>query len=155
MDRENANFQKALSSVQEFTETRLIPMQLPWGEKADFQGVIDLITMKAYKGDGKTAEDIPADLQDAAEEAHMKLVEAAAEGDDTLLEKYLDKGELEPRGNSQGSGCRRSKECFRAGTGLLPPAAEIGIGPLLDTIISLMPSPLSAPAVIAKGKDGR
>jgi elongation factor G len=52
MDRENASFQKALASVQEQTEYRLIPMQLPWGEKAGFKGVIDLISMKAYQGDG-------------------------------------------------------------------------------------------------------
>jgi len=53
MDRENANFQKALASIQEFSEVRLVPVQLPWGEKQNFQGVIDLITMKAYKGEGK------------------------------------------------------------------------------------------------------
>ena len=87
MERENANFQKALASVQEFSDIRLIPIQLPWGEKAEFKGVIDLLTMKAYKGDGRTAVEIPAEFQSAAEEARMALVEAAAEGDDTLLEK--------------------------------------------------------------------
>ena len=96
MDRENANFAKSVSSVEEFagSETRLIPIQLPWGEKQAFQGVIDLLTMKAYKGDGKTVAEIPAEFKAAAEEARMKLVEAAAEGDDTLLEKYLDSGTL-------------------------------------------------------------
>ena len=94
MDRENANFQKSLTSVEEFSDIRLIPIQLPWGEKQDFQGVIDLLTMKAFKGVGKTAEEIPAEYKDAAEEARMKLVEAAAEGDDSLLEKYLDSGQL-------------------------------------------------------------
>ncbi len=64
-------------------------MQLPWGEKADFQGVIDLLTMKAYKGNGKTAVEIPAELKDEAEEARMVLVEAAAEGEDSLLENTL------------------------------------------------------------------
>jgi len=88
MDRENANFQKSLQSVEEFSETRLLPIQLPWGEKQDFKGVIDLITMKAYKGQGKTAEEIPAEFKDDAKKARMKLVEAAAEGDDALMEKF-------------------------------------------------------------------
>ena len=70
MERENANFQKALASIQEYSEIRLIPVQLPWGEKAAFQGVIDLISMKAYKGDGKSAVEIPAEFKAAAEEAH-------------------------------------------------------------------------------------
>ncbi|MGA9397770.1 MAG: GTP-binding protein, partial [Anaerolineaceae bacterium] len=151
MDRENANFQKALASVQEFSETRLIPVQLPWGEKQAFQGVIDLIELKAYKGDGKTTEAIPADLQKAAEEAHRNLVEAAAEGDDALMEKYFDKGELTHdeilKGLSAGiQKCTFIPVLVSAG------GNEIGIGPLLDTIIGLMPSPLTAPVVIAKGK---
>ena len=62
MERENANFQKALASLQEFSTIRLIPVQLPWGEKQAFQGVIDLLTMKAYKGNGKTPVEIPAEL---------------------------------------------------------------------------------------------
>ena len=94
MERENANFRKALATIQEFSATRIIPVQLPWGEKAGFQGVIDLVTMKALKGDGKTAVEIPDDLKAEAEEARTVLVEAAAEGEDALLEKYLDSGEL-------------------------------------------------------------
>ena len=62
MDRDNASYEKAFQSVRTvLDDVRLIPMQLPWGEKADFQGVIDLVTMKAYKGDGKTATEIPAE----------------------------------------------------------------------------------------------
>ena len=94
MERENANFKKALTTIQEFSSTRVIPVQIPWGEKASFQGVIDLISMKALKGDGKTVVDIPAELKDEADEARTVLVEAAAEGEDALLEKYLESGEL-------------------------------------------------------------
>ena len=94
LDRDNADFNKAIESVQEFSPTRLVPAQLPWGEKAAFKGVIDLISMKAYPNEGKAPQDIPADLKAAADEARMKLVEAAAEGEDALLEKYLDSGEL-------------------------------------------------------------
>src|SRR5512140_1310708 len=89
MDRDNADYRKALASVQEFSPTRLIPVQLPWGEKAAFKGVIDLLSMKAFADDSKTAQEIPADMKSAADEARMKLVEAAAEGEDALLEKYL------------------------------------------------------------------
>lgn len=94
MERENANFAKALASVQEYVDTRLVPMQLPWGEKQDFKGVIDLLTMKVLKGDGQTIMDIPVDLYEAANQAHVVLMEAAAEGDDALMEKYFENGEL-------------------------------------------------------------
>jgi elongation factor G len=94
MERENANFKKALASVQEHVDTRLVPMQLPWGEKSDFQGVIDLVTMKAYKGDGKVVAEIPAEFKEEAESYRVALVEAAAEGEDALLEKYFENGDL-------------------------------------------------------------
>jgi len=74
MDRDNANFQKALGTVAENFETRLIPVQLPWGERADFKGILDLLTMKAYSGAGSDGEDIPAEFSDAVEEARMELV---------------------------------------------------------------------------------
>jgi len=110
--------------------------------------------MKALKGDGKTVVDIPADLKDAAEEAHMKLVEAAAEGDDSLLEKYLESGELSAEEILSGL-----KEVVRS-CNFVPVfvssgAAEIGIQPLLDAIVTLMPSPAeTAPvqAVNARGE---
>jgi elongation factor G len=97
MDRENANFQKAMESVQEISEKRLIPVQLPLGDGGQsFEGVIDLLSMKAYKGEGKQSTDIPADMKAAAEEARSILIEAAAEGEDALLEKYLEGAELTP-----------------------------------------------------------
>ena len=68
MERDNANFEKVLKSVQEHVEARLIPLQLPWGEKANFNGVIDLLSMKALKGDGNEAVAIPAEFQEKAEE---------------------------------------------------------------------------------------
>jgi len=153
MDRENANYQKALSSVEEFSEIRLIPIQLPWGEKQNFQGVIDLITMKAYKGDGKTAMDIPAEFKADAETAHGKLVEAAAEGDDTLLEKYLESGQLNDEEVIKGlTNVVRSSSFIpvlvSAG------ASESGVARFLDAIVDLMPSPKDIPAVIAQGKAG-
>ncbi len=153
MDRENANFQKALSSVQEYSEIRLIPVQLPWGEKQDFQGVIDLLTLKAFRGNGKTAEEIPTDLQAAAKEAHTALMEAAAEGDDKLLEKYLDSGDLSPEEISRGL-----IEVIRNRTFVPVFAAagsnQIGIFPLLEAMINLFPSPAGREPIIVQGKGG-
>ena len=152
MDRENADFKRAMASVQEYSTTRLIPVQLPWGEKAACKGIIDLISMKAYAGEGKHAEEIPADYKAAAEEARMKLVEAAAEGEDALLEKYLESGELTNQELMRGL-----KAILRSQTYTLVFAAaaghEKGVLPLLDALISLMPSPKEIPA-LAQGKDG-
>ena len=101
MNRENADFRKAIASMQEISDARLIPVQLPWGEKHDFKGVIDLLTMKAYAGDGKEVSDIPDEYIDEAETARMELIEAAAEGEDELLMKYLEGEELTQK-RSQG-----------------------------------------------------
>ena len=81
MNRDNANFHKALESVEQISDPRLIPVGLPWGERQEFKGVIDLLNMKAYAGDGKKAEEIPADMVDEVEAARMELIEAAAEGE--------------------------------------------------------------------------
>src|SRR3990172_2937807 len=67
MNRDNANFAKALETVREISGMRLLPVQLPWGERADFKGVLDLLTMRAYQGDGKTVRDIPAEHMEAVE----------------------------------------------------------------------------------------
>lgn len=153
MDRDNANFQKALASVQEYSETRLIPMQLPWGEKQAFQGVIDLLAMKALKGDGKTVAEIPADLRKTAEDAHVALVEAAAEGEDALLEKYLENGELSNDEVYRGLRCGLRSGSFIP-VFVSAASAEIGLAPLLDAIIELMPSPADIGPAKAQGKDG-
>ena len=153
MERENANFQKSLTSVQEFSDVRLIPVQLPWGEKQDFKGVIDLLSMKAYKAEGKSAEEIPAEFKAEAEEARAKLVEAAAEGDDSLLEKYLESGALTDEEVIKGlSEVVRSCNYVP----VLVSAGSLGIGvlKLLDTIIDLMPSPKNVAPIMAQGKAG-
>ena len=153
MERENANFQKALDSVQQGSEIRLVPVQLPWGEKAAFKGVIDLLSMKAFPGDGKNPTEIPADMKAAADAARVTLVEAAAEGEDALLEKYLENGEL-----TQEEVTRGLCSIVRAGN-FVPVfvasgASEIGLAPILDAIISIMPNPADIPPVVAQGKDG-
>jgi len=153
MDRENADYQKAFNSVQDFSEKRLIAVQLPWGEKADFKGVIDLLTMKAYAGDGKSPEEIPAEMKDAAESAHMELVEAAAEGNDTLLEKYLEGGELSPDEIMSGLSAVIKSGAF-VPVLVSAAGAEVGIAPLLNALEKFLPSPDAGNVVVAKGKEG-
>ncbi len=150
MDRDNADFQKALGTVAESFETRLIPVQLPWGEKSDFKGVLDLLSMKAYAGVGKDGEEIPTEFSDDVEAARMELVEAAAEGDDELLMKYLDGEELSPAEIAAGL---RSAVLSGEFVPVFVTAAtsEIGMYPLADAIISMMPSPADRPAVEAEG----
>jgi elongation factor G len=153
MNRDNANFRKALDSVQQISETRLIPVQLPWGERAEFKGVLDLLTMKAYSGDGSNPQVIPAEYMDEVENARMELIEVAAEGEDALLEKYLEGEELTSAEILQGfSTVVRSGSYVPVfvAAGL----AETGLRPLLDAIVDLMPAPNERPSVVAQGKDG-
>ena len=153
MNRDNANFRKALESVQQITDKRLIPVQLPWGEKADFKGVLDLLTLKAYPGAGESSQQIPAEYKDDVDAARMQLIEAAAEGEDALLEKYLEGDELSPEEVLRGF-----KKAVLYGDWVpvfvAAGSAEIGIAPLLDAIVNLLPSPLEAAQAIANGKDG-
>jgi elongation factor G len=153
MNRDNANFAKALDSVREISEMRLLPVQLPWGEKADFKGVLDLLTMKAYEGDGKTQHDIPADQMDAVETARMELIEAAAEGEDALLEKYLEGEELSAEEIMRGL-VNVVRDGSFAPVFVTAGSAEIGLAQLLDAMVDLMPSPTQIPPVTAEGKDG-
>lgn len=153
MDRDNANFRKALDSVQNGIDARLVPMQLPWGEKADFNGVIDLVTMKAYKGDGKTEVDIPAEFQTEAEEARLQLVEAAAEGEDSLLEKYFENGDLTVEETLQGLH-KAMQESNLIPVLVAAGGRMIGVAPLLDALLALAPKPSERPVTIAQSPKG-
>lgn len=153
MNRDNANFRKAMNSVQEISEVRLLPLQIPWGEGGSFKGIIDVLSMKAYSGDGKKSEEIPANLKDEAETARMELIEAAAEGEDALLEKYLEGEEL-----TEAEIARGFRKVLESGSYIpvlvAAGGAEIGMIRLLDAMIDLMPSPKDSVNAIAKGKDG-
>jgi len=153
MDRDNANYRKALDSVQQLSEARLIPVQLPWGGKQNFKGVLDLLTMKAYEGQGNAVIDIPAEYSDEVEAARLELIEVAAEGEDELLMKYLDGEELNSQEVLQGL-----VSVIHSGAYIpvfvAAGSSEIGIAPLLEALINLMPSPAEVPPSVAKGKDG-
>lgn len=99
LDRERADFQRALETVQGNFGRSAVPVQIPIGAERDFKGVVDLIRMKAYTftpdGDGKGKEgEIPGELADAAQKAHEALVEMVAEGNDAFMEEFFDKGTL-------------------------------------------------------------
>ena len=146
MDRERADFSATLGDIQKVLSPKAIPLQLPIGAEESFSGVVDLLAGKAYQFEnnlsGKfTLGDIPANLKDQAKTARDKLIEAIAESDDALLEKYLDGQELSPE--DLANGLRRgvlNKSIFPAlcGSGL----KNMGVQPLLDAVVQLLPSPL-------------
>lgn len=153
MDRENASFERALKSIKGLSkEATFIPVQLPLGEKNDFQGVIDLFSMKARSGDGAKAEDIPEDRQAAAEEARIALVEAAAEGDDALLEKYLEGESLSAQEVARGF-----REVVQKGSFIpvfvIAAGQGKGVVPLMEAITELLPPPDSK-QITAQGASG-
>jgi elongation factor G len=94
MDRENADFYRTLDQIQARFGSRCLPLELPIGAQDSFEGIVDLLTMKSYTGSEAKEGEIPASLQDKARSFHEKLVEAVAEVDDRLIEKYLGGEEL-------------------------------------------------------------
>ena len=142
MDRENASFQKAVDSLrQTFGGATILPMQLPIGEADKFQGVISLVTMKAYLGhDGREAA-IPEELVGEAEAARMALVEAAAETDDELIMKYLDGEELtaeEVRHGLQQGVRNGAIALVYCGTA----TGDVGLDRLVQALARYVPAPL-------------
>ncbi|MGL4648350.1 MAG: GTP-binding protein, partial [Caldilineaceae bacterium] len=97
IDRENANFQRAIESLREaLPGSKIVPFQLPIGTESKFAGVVGLVDMKAYLGRDSAQAEIPEELKADAEAAALELVEAAAEADDELIIKYLDGEKLTP-----------------------------------------------------------
>ncbi len=99
MDRERADAQRVLESLTKAFGRTVIPLELPIGSEKNLSGVVDLVRMKAYTyelgGNGKGKEgEIPASMKDAAQEAHEKLVEMIAEGNDALMEEFFEKGTI-------------------------------------------------------------
>ena len=149
MDRENANFYRVLDNMKSTFSENVVPIFLPIGAEASFSGIVDLVRMKALSFDatGKVTEsDIPADLQDSTGTYREAMVEAAAEADDSLLEKYLEGEEL-----TQDEVLLGLKKALHAGT-FVPVLCGsalkmIGVASLLDLIVDNLPSPAELPAV--------
>lgn len=151
IDRENANFDAALEQLRSFFGLKVFPLQFPLGQENSFRGVIDLVKMKALVYKDKTGlslqeEEIPAELQSKAEELREKLIEAAAEADDELMEKYLEEEPLsvEEIGTALRKGTLEGKIVpVLCGAGTI----NYGVQPLLDLLVSALPSPADRPAV--------
>ncbi|MCM2132139.1 elongation factor G [Larsenimonas rhizosphaerae] len=161
MDRAGADFFMVVNQLKERLGANTVPIQINWGAEDEFKGVIDLIQMKAIVWDednfGMNYElaDIPADLQETAEKFREEMVEAAAEGSDELMEKYLEEGEL-------------TIEEIKAGLRTRTLANEIvlvtcgsafknkGVQAVLDGVIEYMPSPTEVKAIEGEldDKDG-
>lgn len=151
MDRERADLTRALEDVRKNLSPKAVPVQVPIGQEAGFAGVVDLVRMRAIRfatdGSGKATEgDVPTDVKSLAETQRAALVEAVAEADDRLLEKYLESGELTEAEFREGltRGIREQK-LFPVLCGA--PTRNIGVSPLLDLLAEAFPSPLDRPPV--------
>jgi elongation factor G len=154
MLRDTADFDQALRSMDNIGDgPRLVKLHLPWGEKEDFQGLVNLLDMKAYPKGGGAPVDIPAELADAAEEARIELVEAAAEGDDELFNKYLEGGELTSAEIEKGLRSVLQQNEF-APVLITDIDTKVGLTQLMDLLVSLMPSPSDAPTETGQSPKG-
>ncbi len=153
MDRENADFPRTVNELQEKFGQKCVPVQMPIGSQSGFQGVVDLLTMKGYTGSDMKEGEIPSELQSQAESYREKLVEAAAEADDSLLEKYLGGEEL-----SQEELAKGLKQVVVTGKAVpvLTGSAlkNIGISLLLDAVNDYLPAPKERDVAII-GKSGK
>lgn len=158
MDRTGADFFRVRQMMVDRLKANPVPIVIPIGAEADFRGVVDLIKMKAIVWDEASQgvkfeyQDIPAELQATANEWRVKMVEAAAEANEALTDKYLETGDL-------------SEEDILAGLRQRTIATEIqpmlagsafknkGVQRLLDAVVELMPSPLDVPPVTGHSED--
>ncbi|GHF87562.1 elongation factor G [Amycolatopsis bartoniae] len=160
MDKLGADFYFTVRTIEERLGARPLVIQLPIGAENDFQGVVDLVRMKALtwrgevkKGEDYEVEDIPADLADRAAEYRDKLVEAVAETDDALMEKYFGGEELTEA--EIKAGIRKLTVAREAYPVLCGSAFKNkGVQPMLDGVIDYLPSPLDVPAVEGTLPDG-
>ena len=149
MDRDNADFLSALEGIQAKLSRRCLPLQLPVGSQSDFQGLVDLVSMKAYVGADSREAEIPPTLRDQAEASREKLVEAAAEADDELLNKYL---EGESINNEEIlAGLKKSTVAGKLVPVFVGSALQgIGTQQVLNGICCYLPSPEEKDVFVAK-----
>ncbi|HXG68420.1 MAG TPA: elongation factor G [Blastocatellia bacterium] len=153
MDRPGADFDHAVQTIRDRLGANPVPVQFPIGAEDSFRGVVDLVTMRAfvYNQEDKGAEpeviDIPADIRDQVEAAHEKMIEALADCDDAIAEKYL--GGEKVTEDEVRAALRRETIAMK----LVPVLAGTafknkGVQPLLDAVVDYLPSPLDVPAVV-------
>jgi elongation factor G len=159
IDRENADFGRALEAARSHFGLKVVAFQLAIGAEDKFQGVVDLVRMKAFLGPKGEEAPIPASMKAAAEAGREKLVEAAAETDDDLIEKYL---EGEPLTEEEIIGGLKSGVLAHKIVPVLvgTATANTAIPAVLDAILDYLPSPLSGPKItgtnpISNAEEGR
>lgn len=142
MDRENANFEKALASVKDKYGSHIAPIEVPIIEGGKFTGVVCVLENKAFIGEGKSYKEtnIPASMQDEVDAAREAIMEAAAGADEELMEKFFEEMELSPEDTIKGL-----RKGISEGT-VVPVVccsaiSHVGLAKLLDNVIDLMPSP--------------
>ena len=145
IDRDRASLDRTLESLREAFGRTVVPVTLPIGQEKDFKGIVDLVTMRAHlfagDGSGKATEgDVPAPMADTARSAREALIEMVAEADDALMERFFEEGTLSQE--ELVSGLRKSTQSGRVYPLYCTSAIlNIGIQPLLDALITLVPAP--------------
>ena len=153
MDRENADFYRTVEELQSKFGSKCLPLQLPIGAHNDFQGIVDLLNMKSYIGFPAKEAEIPSSLQAQTDSFREKVIEAAAETDDSLIEKYLGGEELSREEVSEG--LRKAIVTGKITPILVGSALQnIGAALLLDAVYDYLPSPKEGEVVIA-GDSGK
>jgi len=154
MDRENAAFPRVLEDLQQKFGRQVVALEWPIGSEASFNGVVDVLTMKAYGDAGPIPiEKVPPDVLAAAKAARERLTEAVAETDEALTEAYLEQGELsdETLANGLRAGVRAASLvpvfCVAANRGR-------GVAPLLDELVRLLPAPTEREPAAARDAKG-
>jgi elongation factor G len=159
MDRETASFDRSIESIQQRLGRVCVPIQIPIGAEKKFKGIVDLVLMKAFvfaaDGSGKFMESgIPDDIAVTTQEYREKLIEAVAESDEKLMEKFFDSGSLTDEDlvsglRKQVSDGKLYPVLFTAGT------ANIGIAQLLNAIVSYLPDAVSRGSVMGEDSHGK
>lgn len=157
LDRENSDYERTLESIHQFFGRKAIPVQIPIGTEKNFSGMIDLINKKAFQFEkdesGKYKEiDIPADLKETVDKKVEELTEMIAENDESLMEKYFEKGELTAEEIIEGfKKSVLNQEIFPVF--VASALSNIGVQPLLDGVLNFLPSPLQRASVDVEDGD--
>jgi len=159
MDRSGANFFKVVEQMKTRLRANVVPIQIPIGAEEKFEGVIDLVRMKAIYWDDSTQgmkfdlREIPADLLKTAQDMRAQMVESAAEANEEMMNKYLEEGELSEA---------EIKKCLRIrtiATEIIPMLCgsafkNKGVQAMLDAVVDYLPSPIDIPPVKGELADG-
>ena len=158
MDRTGANFFKVCNEIQERLKSNAVPIQIPIGSESDFTGIVDLVRMRAkiYTNDLGTDildADVPEDMRDRAQEYRSQLLEAVAESDEALLDKYLAEEELQ---EDEIIAAIRKATIQGAMVPVLCGSAfkNRGVQVLLDAVVDYLPSPIDVPPIEGELSDG-